>query len=543
MTSGVQGARPQSGEITSLAERMGSLQGLRVALALLVLASGLFVSDVVGASLSDLILGTAGYLVLTALAEGFRRMETERGLAIVTASLLLDGLYLAWATYLSGGAQSPLRFLLFVHIISVTLLASYRTGLKIALWHSLLSFVVYYAQASGVLEVKEGIAGTLPGEGALFNHVALFNITALLVVALVTARFSALNERELKRRKADVEDLAAMGAELEGISDPVAIADVLLSRVGESFGFKRGVVMVPGVGDDLKLAAFRGPGEPASTRPGIDEVATTASEQRTVQLKKQLDPEKDPRLAALLPFARNVAVFPLAAEGKAVGVLAVEHPGRTGRIERRVVDMVMQFTAHAALSMENARLYQQVQKQAETDALTGISNRRTFESVLERELSRAARNAEQLTLAMFDIDHFKSLNDTYGHQVGDEVLKKVANALALTCRDFDTPARYGGEEFVVILPSCSSKESLMVAERLRKAIAEIDTVTPVTASSGVATFPTHASDVYALIKAADEALYESKRGGRDRVTRSRRRGRKPASTSAPEQVDSDQLTD
>jgi diguanylate cyclase (GGDEF)-like protein len=373
--------------------------------------------------------------------------------------------------------------------------------------------------------------------------VALFNITALLVVALVTARFSALNERELKRRKADVEDLAAMGAELEGISDPVAIADVLLSRVGESFGFKRGVVMVPGVGDDLKLAAFRGPGEPASTRPGIDEVATTASEQRTVQLKKQLDPEKDPRLAALLPFARNVAVFPLAAEGKAVGVLAVEHPGRTGRIERRVVDMVMQFTAHAALSMENARLYQQVQKQAETDALTGISNRRTFESVLERELSRAARNAEQLTLAMFDIDHFKSLNDTYGHQVGDEVLKKVANALALTCRDFDTPARYGGEEFVVILPSCSSKESLMVAERLRKAIAEIDAVTPVTASSGVATFPTHASDVYALIKAADEALYESKRGGRDRVTRSRRRGRKPASTSAPEQVDSDQLTD
>jgi diguanylate cyclase (GGDEF)-like protein len=543
MTSGVQGARPQSGEITSLAERMGSLQGLRVALALLVLASGLFVSDVVGASLSDLILGTAGYLVLTALAEGFRRMETERGLAIVTASLLLDGLYLAWATYLSGGAQSPLRFLLFVHIISVTLLASYRTGLKIALWHSLLSFVVYYAQASGVLEVKEGIAGAMPGEGALFNQVALFNITALLVVALVTARFSALNERELKRRKADVEDLAAMGAELEGMSDPVEIAEVLLDRVSESFGFKRGVVMVPGVGDDLKLAAFRGPGEPASTRPGIDEVATTASEQRTVQLKKQLDPEKDPRLAALLPFARNVAVFPLAAEGKAVGVLAVEHPGRTGRIERRVVDMVMQFTAHAALSMENARLYQQVQKQAETDALTGISNRRTFESALERELSRAARNGEQLTLAMFDIDHFKSLNDTYGHQVGDEVLKKVANALALTCRDFDTPARYGGEEFVVILPSCSSKESLMVAERLRKAIAEIDAVTPVTASSGVATFPTHASDMYALIKAADEALYESKRGGRDRVTRSRRRGRKPAGTSETEQVDSDQLTD
>ena len=539
MATGVQAARPQPAEITSLAERMGSLQGLRVALALLVLASGLLIPDVVGASLSDLILGTAGYLILTAMSEGVRRMSVGRGLAIVTISLLLDGLYLAWVTYLSGGALSPLRFLLFVHVIAVTLLASYRTGLKIALWHSLLSFVVYYAQSSGVLEVKEGIAGALPGEGTLFNHVALFNITALLVVAVVTARFSALNERELKRRKADVEDLAGMGAELEGIGEPSEIAEVLLNRVSESFGFKRGVVLVPGIGDDLKLAAFRGPGEAATIRPGVDEVAKAALTKRKVQLKKQLDPEKDPRLSALIPFARNVAVFQLAAEGKAVGILAVEHPGRMGRIERRIVDMVSQFAAHAALSMENARLYLQVQKQAETDSLTGIPNRRTFQTALERELSRAARNGEQVTLAMFDIDHFKSLNDTYGHQVGDDVLKKVAQSLATACRDFDTPARYGGEEFVVILPSCSSKESLMVAERLRQATADIEAVTPVTVSAGVATFPTHASDPHALIKAADEALYESKRAGRDRVTRSRRRGRKPSEPVENDQVESD----
>lgn len=541
MASGGRSPRAQSIDITSLAERMGTLQGLRVALAVLVLAAGLLVPDVIGASLSDLILGTAGYLVLTALAEGVRRMNTGRGLAIVTTSLLLDGLFLAWVTYLSGGALSPLRFLLFVHIIAVTLLASYRTGLKIALWHSLLSFVVYYAQSSGVLQVKEGIAGALPGEGSLFNQVALFNITALLVVAVVTARFSALNERELKRRKADVEDLAAMGAKLEGISDPTEIAQVLLDGVSESFGFKRGVVLVPGVGDDHKVAAFRGPGEPAATRPGTDDVAATASAERKVQLRKALDPDKDPRLAALLPFARNVAVFPLAAEGKSVGVLAVEHSAKSGRIERRVVEMVSQFATHAALSMENAHLYQTIQKQAETDALTGISNRRTFQAALERELSRAGRNGEQLTLAMFDIDHFKALNDTHGHQAGDEILKKVAHALATTCRDFDTPARYGGEEFVVILPSCSSQESLAVAERLRKAIAEIETETPVTASSGVATFPTHASDLHNLLKAADEALYESKRGGRDRVTRSRRRGRKPDDQA--KQLESDQLSE
>ena len=228
MAPRAEGARPQSVEYSSLAERMGELQALRVLLAVLVLGAGILVPDVVGAPLTDLILVTAGYLAVTAIAEGLRRVDTRRGLAIVTTALLIDGLYLAWISYLAGGAQSPLRFLVFVHVIAVTLLASYRTGLKVTLWHCLLSFVVYYAQAANVLVVKEGVAGALPGEGELFNHVALFNITALLVVALATARFSALNERELKRRKADMEDLASMAAELENTIQPKAIAETLL---------------------------------------------------------------------------------------------------------------------------------------------------------------------------------------------------------------------------------------------------------------------------------------------------------------------------
>jgi two-component system cell cycle response regulator len=525
MVSGAQGARPQALEVASLAERMGSLQVLRVVLAALVLASGLIAPDVVGAEFTELILGTAGYLLLTALAEGLRRTENTRGLLIISISLIVDGLYLAWVMYIAGGVLSPMRFLVFIHVIAVTLLASYRTGLKVTLWHSLLSFVIYYAQTSGVLEIRDAELGAVDAESASFTHAALFRIGALLAVALVTARFSHLNERELKRRKADMEDLAAMAAEIEGAGDPNTVSEALLTSVTGSFGFNRGVVLA---GDlhDMKVAAFRGPDEAASIRAGVDDTILKACTERRYQLKKQLDPETDPRLTALLPFARNLAIFPMTVEGKALGALVVEHPGRASRIEKRVVDMVTQFVAHAALASEKASLYQFVQMQAATDALTGIPNRRTFESVLERELSRATRNGEQVTLAIFDIDHFKSFNDTYGHQTGDDVLKKVARALASTCRDFDTAARYGGEEFVVILPSCSSRESLSVAERLRTAISEIEAEAPVTASSGVATFPTHASDLLSLVKAADEALYESKRGGRDRVTRSRRRGRR-----------------
>jgi diguanylate cyclase (GGDEF)-like protein len=126
---------------------------------------------------------------------------------------------------------------------------------------------------------------------------------------------------------------------------------------------------------------------------------------------------------------------------------------------------------------------------------------------------------------MFDIDHFKKINDEHGHPVGDEVLRRVAAALQEECRAFDTAARFGGEEFAVILPACSSKEAPRVAERLRRGMARIGMDFSVTASAGIATFPTHAVDAEALVRAADAALYESKEAGRDRTTRSRRRGK------------------
>jgi diguanylate cyclase (GGDEF)-like protein len=498
---------------------MGYLQALRVGFAVVVLASGLFASNVIGASLADLTLFTAAYLLLSATAEGLRRAGRGRGLAVVGGMLLADGIYLAWVLYETGGSQSPLRFLVYLHIIGVTLLASYRTGLKIALWHSLLFFVAFYAQAAGILDPIEKDAAS----GAI-NQSMVFNVVAFWVVALSTASFSSINERELRRRKVDLEAMNETAQRLEHVIDPNEIADVLLEAVGKEFGFKRGAVLAAPHGGVPTLMAYRGPSDAPEVKPYVDSVMERAWESHDPVLVRQLDPEKDKQLSALLPFARNVVVVPLFAEGQPLGVLAVEHSVKRGpRIERRVVAMVQQFASHSGLALRNAWLLQQVQRMADTDALTGIANRRTFQSLLEREVSRAARNGEQVTLVMIDLDHFKAINDTHGHQTGDEVLRITAQTLAKICRDFDVPARYGGEEFAAILPSCSSKESLVVAERLRKSISEADMPIPVTASAGVATFPAHASDPEKLIAAADEALYESKRAGRDRVTRSRRR--------------------
>lgn len=517
-----EGGRPDRNEIVSLAERMGYLQALRVAFAIFVLSSGMLAEETVGAGLTDLMLATSAYLVLSATTEGLRRAGQGRRLPVVGGMLLVDGIYLAWTGYATGGAQSPLRFLVYLHLIAVTLLASYRTGLKIALWHSLLFFVVYYAQASGALAPAPGaLLPTDPG----FHRDSVFNVTTFWLVALGTAVFSSLNERDLRRRRAEFEALASMATELESQSDPKEIAETLLQAVSVSFGLKRGVVL-DAPGDGAHLLAYRGPGEPADLGQGIDAVVQRAADSRETILAKKLDENEDRRLGTLLTFARNLIVTPLIAEDETIGVLVVEHGGNPAtRVEKRVVQMIGQFAAHGALALSNARLLRQVQKMADTDALTGIANRRTFESVLEKELSRAARKGEQVTLMMLDVDHFKSFNDNHGHQAGDEVLQLVARTLAGASRDFDTAARYGGEEFAVVLPSCSPKEAAPVAERLRSLVGDIKTVAAVTASAGVATFPNNANDPASLIKAADEALYESKAAGRNRLTRSRRRPR------------------
>ena len=123
---------------------------------------------------------------------------------------------------------------------------------------------------------------------------------------------------------------------------------------------------------------------------------------------------------------------------------------------------------------------------------------------------------------MLDVDHFKQVNDTYGHQTGDAVLREVADALVANTKNYDVAARYGGDEFVVLLPGCSRDDAVRVAERVRHEIARRVGEAPVTISAGVATMPDNASDAERLMAAADAALYEAKRTGRDRVAGSGR---------------------
>ena len=516
MTSSASGSRPS--QLVPLAQRSAYLQALRVGFSLVaVLAAATGTVDVPVGEVAPL---AFLYLMTCFALEMLRKATKRRGLWLLGMSLLIDGLYLAWLMYSTGGTSSPLRFLIYLHLIGVTLLASYRTGLKIALWHSLLFFVVFYAQAAGILELRDAVPRDIVRGGVRFHEGAVFNVTVFWLVALATATFSSLNERELRRRHGDLELLAAMSTELDSAPDARAIAGILLRTVTEAFGFSRGVVLAAPQGD-VSMLAHNGPVVIDEATPGLDDVVKEAWRAREPVLVRELNAESDPQLTSLLPSARRVVVVPLMAEDYPLGALVVESGNRMKTaIQRRVLSMLGQLASHAALGLRNVWLLEEVQAMAETDPLTALANRRTFDRILQHEFSRALREGGQVSLVILDLDRFKDFNDTYGHQAGDHLLQNVALSLQRASRDYETVSRYGGEEFAVILPDCSWNASLRVAERLRDAVSRVKAPCPVTASAGVATFPIQAETPEELIKAADDALYESKSAGRDRATRS-----------------------
>jgi diguanylate cyclase (GGDEF)-like protein len=206
--------------------------------------------------------------------------------------------------------------------------------------------------------------------------------------------------------------------------------------------------------------------------------------------------------------------------GGGQALLALAPPGPDFNPDSR--DLAAWLGSQAAVALDNARLHRLVERQAVTDGLTELPNRRQFEQALAAEINRGERFGGMLALVLADLDNFKQVNDRYGHQAGDEVLRRFADVLRETVRDVDVPARYGGEEFAVLLPQTDMEGAERLAERLRQAVAERPMTTrpgalvACTASFGVASFP-ESSTPAALFAAADEALYRAKAAGKNRV--------------------------
>jgi two-component system cell cycle response regulator len=247
------------------------------------------------------------------------------------------------------------------------------------------------------------------------------------------------------------------------------------------------------------------------------------------------------------PAATTQVSVPLLAQGRVLGVLSLYDREDGEPFTLGDAEALTAFAVQAAVAIENVQLHAEAERLSVTDPLTGAWNYRYFERRFEQEIERSRRFGRVLALLMLDIDHFKSVNDRFGHQRGDEVLVEFRSRVTGSVRDIDTFARYGGEEFVLILPETNLEGGLAVAEKLRVATHRTPfcegggsgrrgpgnpegvprSVDPqkgppeggvrITVSIGVACFPEHATAPEELLRAADEALYEAKLQGRDRV--------------------------
>ena len=225
---------------------------------------------------------------------------------------------------------------------------------------------------------------------------------------------------------------------------------------------------------------------------------------------------------ACLPNEGNLLSLPLICGNERLGllVLATSMDRHLGRDQAMALDSAMR---HFSLSIKNARRFRLMQMYADYDALTKVHSRRHFETRLDEEMERLTRYGEPLSIIMLDIDHFKQVNDNHGHNVGDIVLREVAEIVAESIRTTDYCARYGGEEFAVLLPHTDSKKALYLAERMRKKVADhtflVDGGAPIKLSVSLGISSLHKGaqkNKQALVCEADTALYKAKKSGRNR---------------------------
>jgi diguanylate cyclase (GGDEF)-like protein len=211
--------------------------------------------------------------------------------------------------------------------------------------------------------------------------------------------------------------------------------------------------------------------------------------------------------------------LPLVFEGNLFAVLWIWG----NNITRSDLPILSIFAKQIGITLERARLFQEVQSLALTDPLTGLQNRRSLFELGRIEFSRAERMHRPFSCMMLDIDHFKKINDNYGHQIGDQVLQEFGKRCKSYIREIDLVGRYGGEEFMILLPETNRDTALIVAERIRRLIAENPILTTagtlsVTISIGVATMDEQTTHLDALVARSDQALYIAKHKGRNRVS-------------------------
>jgi diguanylate cyclase (GGDEF)-like protein len=330
---------------------------------------------------------------------------------------------------------------------------------------------------------------------------------------------------ELKHRNSQLQALYNVFTEITETLSLKYVVDATLREAMRLIS-AQGVVLTLIRGDDLvPVGSLTSAGKPIKGIPtqkvGEGLTGRTTRRGRTLRIDDDnLDLLSD---AQREQGVRSGIMVPLIVGARVVGLLSCWSVERNhfSDEDQRILEMMASQVATAVVAADTT---ENSERRAHHDALTGLPNRLQLADDLAGELSPAKLNGDRMVVAMVDVDHFKRLNDEYGHQVGDVTLQKLASVLQNCIRNHDRIYRYGGEEFVVVFMDGGMAEAESLAERLRKATestpfsgAGMEPVGPVTISIGLAARPDHGSEIEALIDLADRAMYEAKEAGRNRV--------------------------
>jgi diguanylate cyclase (GGDEF)-like protein len=380
------------------------------------------------------------------------------------------------------------------------------------------------AAASPVLDGTY-IAGVLVADSVLTDEFSKEDVAVLEVFARQVAR--VLSERrvlgEVEKNNQWLSLLNKETSRLNSSLEPGAIARQAAEAMQKIVSADIYVFIRRPPAHVYTLAYFSGsqPPEQRSNLPMEGTLTGTAIAERTLKYFSDISNFPMPLLPIETPDVKSALMAPLLYHGEPNGVVVMAS-GKPDIFTPSDVGLISLLGNQTASSLNNARLHAEIKHRALTDGLTGLINHRHFMERLAAEFKRFDRSGNPLSVMLVDADHFKRVNDTYGHPAGDQVLRDLADLIRSALRAQDVPARYGGEEFVAALPDTPPKSAFQIAERLRRSAEKFnfmhhDTHIPVTISIGVATCPFDDNTMPGLIQKADDALYRAKQKGRNRV--------------------------
>lgn len=345
-----------------------------------------------------------------------------------------------------------------------------------------------------------------------YQLIAIASFVALLVPVIYSSALLATKlqtrEIQLQRANRNLNVLYEIGSPLSNTLSTESVVETIVNGLSRSFKMARTELFLLNSDGELK-SVMR---VPDSTWTRNDQDGITRLDDLMSRLEEQG------------PIQEGRKIFlPIRTKARMLGLLVAEQPPPGRALDGDELNTIRLLAGQAGIAVENARLYETTERLSRMDGLTHLYNHRFFHERIQEEFKRSDRFRQTLSLLMIDVDDFKRINDTFGHQAGDEMLRRLARVLRETLREVDVPARYGGDEFAIILPDTDLNEASEVAERLRKSVEKhdfptADTAVTLTLSLGTASrAPQSPVSAEELIKAADHALYQAKNAGRNQV--------------------------